>query len=296
MWPYFQSIFCECRVGALFERGDCIMKSSSHAFRKCTRRGGERMCHCTTLCSKSKAFLSYWRFSSHMVSHISTSGNCPLFSQPVVLSAVQMVQRQRTERKILPFFLLSCEHQPHRITDTLISCRAKTWVSHCFTASDQRVPVHVGARSCVHTPTGLPTGSSQAEDFGTEQLSAYTPSREMTLQQEELFNLSRVKNKIQDEACIFVMPVSSWFFFLTSLVASLVLLWWLCTHYVLKAHLKVAEGFSKEGIQGIVFIFCSSKYDYALLETSPLKIYCAIDSKHSQRNTHHQLTQSQIKR
>lgn len=55
----------------------------------------------------------------------------------------------------------------------------------------------------------LPTGSSQAEDFETEQLSAYTQSREMTLQQEELFNLSQVKNNIQDEACVCVVSVSS---------------------------------------------------------------------------------------
>lgn len=66
-------------------------------------------------------------------------------------------------------------------------------------------------------------GAHRKEDFGTEQLSAYTQSREMTLQQEELFNLSPVKNDIQDEACAFVVPVSSrslpQFFFLTRLVS-----------------------------------------------------------------------------
>lgn len=102
--------------------------------------------------------------------------------------------------------------------------------------------------ACVHTPMGLPTGSSQAEDFRTEQLSACTQSREMTLQQEELFNLSRVKNHIQDEACVFVVPVSScsWFFSLTSLVASLVLLWWVCWQYALRTHLKEARQYQKD--------------------------------------------------
>lgn len=59
--------------------------------------------------------------------------------------------------------------------------------------------MHVHIYAHVKTPTGLPKGSSQAEDLGTEQLSAYAQTREMMLYQEELLNLSQVYKKRKKE-------------------------------------------------------------------------------------------------
>lgn len=59
--------------------------------------------------------------------------------------------------------------------------------------------MHVHFFTHVQTPMGLPKGGSQAEDLGTEQLSAYTQTREMMLHQEELLNLSQVKKKIKNQ-------------------------------------------------------------------------------------------------
>lgn len=157
--------------------------------------------------------------------------------------------------------------------------------------------VHTYYYTGVHTPMGLPTGSSQAEDFRTEQLSAFTQYWEVMLQKEELFSLSWVKGYINSLACISVVPLFAcpWFFFLTCLVALLMLLWCVCWQYILRAHLKEVKQYERYFRKKLSKEFWSSKYDHGLLEMHLWMIYCAIDLEGSRRSTRHQLTHSQIR-
>lgn len=151
--------------------------------------------------------------------------------------------------------------------------------------------VHTYYYTGVHTPVGLPTGSSRAEDFGTEQLSAVLGNNASTRRIVQ-FSLSEKwywRCSVHFCGVTICLPL---IFFSPHLVASLILLWSVCWQYILRAHLKEVKQYQRDFRKKTSKESWSSKDDRSPVEMYLWMIYCAIDLEVSRRSTCPQLTHS----
>lgn len=99
--------------------------------------------------------------------------------------------------------------------------------------------VHMQWNMHVQTPMGFPTGSSQAEEFWTEQLCIDTSPGKLRFHKRNCSICHQWKKPITMKHAFLLSESSySWFLSLTRLVSSLALLWWVCWQRTLSAHLK----------------------------------------------------------